>query len=235
MCVGGDAAHATRRPQMLLVYGEPAWTVLRVTVLTVTVLRVTVLTVTVLRVTVLRVTVLSATADSWRTGNGCRLPPEASHDREGYAMAEVADRTSAIPYVPSQTEPPMRASDAERLATVLLLQDAVGRGLLAPDEGSERMAAAFAAVHVRDLGPLTADLPPSPPTGSGPPGRRGLATMAVEQLRFSLGRTATGRLHPVRVAIALLIAVLLAVAIGIMAAELFDGGPRPGLGGFGRR
>jgi hypothetical protein len=34
--------------------------------------------------------------------------------------------------------PRMRASDADRLATVKHLQDAMARGLLAPDEGSER-------------------------------------------------------------------------------------------------
>ena len=56
----------------------------------------------------------------------------------------------------------MRASDADRLATVMMLQDAMARGQLNPDEASERMAWAFAAVHRRDLDPLTADLAPAP-------------------------------------------------------------------------
>jgi hypothetical protein len=57
--------------------------------------------------------------------------------------------------------PPVRASDDDRAATVRVLQDAVARGLLTAEEGGERMAAAFAAVHLRDLPPLTADLRPA--------------------------------------------------------------------------
>ena len=37
--------------------------------------------------------------------------------------------------------PPLRASDADRAETVRALQDAVARGLLTHDEGSERMSA----------------------------------------------------------------------------------------------
>jgi hypothetical protein len=55
--------------------------------------------------------------------------------------------------------PPMRASDSDRAATVHRLQDAVAQGRLTPDEGSERMAAAFAAVHLHDLR--------EPPLGDG--------------------------------------------------------------------
>lgn len=58
-----------------------------------------------------------------------------------------------------------RASDAERMAVADVLQDAVGRGLLTPAEGSERTAAAFAAVYQDDLAPLTADLPPTRTAG----------------------------------------------------------------------
>ena len=39
----------------------------------------------------------------------------------------------------------VRASDADRAATARTLQDAVGRGLLTYEEGSDRMAAAYAA------------------------------------------------------------------------------------------
>lgn len=120
-------------------------------------------------------------------------------------------------------EPPMRASDAERAATVRVLQDALARGLLTPDEASERMATAFATVHRQDLGPLTADLPPA---ASGPtaPGWDALALMAVAQLRSSLTSPATGRLRPARIAVALLVALLLVVAIGSMFGELLGGG-----------
>jgi hypothetical protein len=106
---------------------------------------------------------------------------------------------------------------------VRVLQDAVARGLLTPEEGSERMAAAFAAVHLQDLAPLTADLPPAPPTSTAP-GWRPLATMTLAQLRSSLNNPTTGRLHATRVAIAVLLVVLLVVILGAMTAEwLFDG------------
>lgn len=120
-------------------------------------------------------------------------------------------------------EPPLRASDVDRLATVRVLQDAVARGLLTSDEGSGRMAAAFAAVHVADLAPLTADLPPG--RARTAPGWRPLATMAVEQVRSSLHRQATGKVTPGRVAIAVLLAVLLLALVGSLVGELFfDGG-----------
>jgi hypothetical protein len=107
----------------------------------------------------------------------------------------------------------MRASDADRLATVEHLQDAVARGLLTPDEGSERMADAFAAVHLSDLDPLTEDLPPAPPERTAP-GWRSLGTLAVEQVRASLTTAATGRLRVARVAVVLLVASLFLVLAG---------------------
>jgi hypothetical protein len=146
------------------------------------------------------------------------------------SSADPSTRTTARP-----DPPPVRASDADRAATVRVLQDAVARGLLTPDEGGERMALAFAAVHVIDLGPLTADLPPAPAEVTAP-GWRVLAMMAVEQLRSTLSRPGTGRLHPARVAVAVVIALLLVAAVASIAGELlFDGGGRPGPGGFGRR
>lgn len=121
--------------------------------------------------------------------------------------------------------PPMRASDGDRAATVQVLQDAVGRGLLTPDEGSERMAAAFAAVHLRDLAPLTADLPAPPALApAGAPGWQPLGLMAWEQLRTTV-RGAPGR-PAVRVALAAVLVVLLLVALGSFFVEAaFDGGP----------
>jgi hypothetical protein len=127
--------------------------------------------------------------------------------------------------------PRMRASDADRLATVKHLQDAMARGLLAPDEGSERMADAFAAVHLTDLDPLTEDLPPAPPPRT-PPGWRSLGTLAVEQVRASL-TSATGRLTAARVAVALVVASLFLVLVGALSGmALSDGGGGGGDGGW---
>ena len=123
--------------------------------------------------------------------------------------------------------PPMRAADDDRAATVHVLQDAVARGLLTPDEGSDRMAAAFAAVHLRDLAPLTADLPA--PARADAPGWQPLGLMAWEQLRTTV-RGAPGR-PVVRVALAVLLALLLLVAVGSSFLEAaLDGGP----GGWGQ-
>jgi hypothetical protein len=130
----------------------------------------------------------------------------------------------------TEQEARLRASDVDRLATVRVLQDAVARGLLTPDEGSERMATAFAAVHLAELGPLTADLPAGLAHPAAP-GWRPLATMAVEQVRASLHRSPTGsRITRARVAVALLVVLVLLLLVGEMVGELFfdgrgDGGP----------
>jgi hypothetical protein len=127
--------------------------------------------------------------------------------------------------------PRMRASDADRLATVEQLQDAVARGLLTPDEGSERMADAFAAVHLTDLDPLTEDLPPAPPKHTAP-GWRSLGTLAVEQVRASLTTAATGRLRAARVTVVLLVASLFLVLVGALGGvALSDSGGGGGRGG----
>jgi hypothetical protein len=127
--------------------------------------------------------------------------------------------------------PRIRASDADRLATVKQLQDAMARGLLTPDEGSERMADAFAAVHLTDLDPLTEDLPPAPPERTAP-GWRSLGTLAVEQVRASLTTAATGRLRAARVAVVLLAASLFLVLVGALGGvALSDSGGGGGGGG----
>ena len=113
-------------------------------------------------------------------------------------------------------DPPMRASDADRLATVRVLQDADVRGLLTPDEADQRMATAFATVHLRDLGPLTADLPPAQPAGVPAPGWRPLALMAVAQVRASLRDTVTGRPHPARFAATVLLVLLLVAVLAFV-------------------
>ncbi len=127
--------------------------------------------------------------------------------------------------------PRMRASDADRRTTVEQLQDAVARGLLTPDEGSERMADAFAAVHLSDLDPLTEDLPPAPPERTAP-GWRSLGTLAVEQVRASLTTAATGRLRAARVAFVLLVASFFLVLVGALSGvALSDSGGGGGSGG----
>ncbi|MGY1763378.1 DUF1707 domain-containing protein [Geodermatophilus sp. SYSU D00779] len=131
----------------------------------------------------------------------------------------------------ARSAPRVRASDADRLATVERLQDAVARGLLTPDEGSERMADAFAAVHLADLDPLTEDLPPEPPERTAP-GWRALGTLAVEQVRASLATATTGRLGPARVAVVLLVAALFLVLVGALSGvALSDSGGGGGGGG----
>ncbi len=122
--------------------------------------------------------------------------------------------------------PPMRAADSDRAATVHVLQDAVARGLLTPDEGSDRMAAAWAAVHLRDLTPLTADLPAAPaPVRAGAPGWRPLGLMVWEQVRTTARGAGSGR-PGLRLALAAVLAVLLLVALGSSVLHaLLDGGP----------
>ncbi|MGY1607831.1 DUF1707 SHOCT-like domain-containing protein [Geodermatophilus sp. SYSU D00700] len=121
--------------------------------------------------------------------------------------------------------PPLRASDGDRAATVQALQDAVARGLLTPDEGSDRMASAFAAVHLRDLAPLTADLPPAT-APSGPPGWRPLGLMAWEQVRATLHGARSDGPTAVRLALVAVLTLLLFVALGSLVLQgLFDGGP----------
>ena len=115
-----------------------------------------------------------------------------------------------------------------------MVQDGMARGLLGPVEGSERMAAAFAAVHLRDLGPLTADLP-QPPV-SAPSGWRALLVMFLEQLQASLRTAITGPRRPAQIGAALLVGFLL-ISCGLLAAHAvfagFDTGGHDGPNGFG--
>ena len=69
------------------------------------------------------------------------------------------------------SDPQMRASDADREATVLILNKAFSDGRLTNAEHEQRMTAAYAAVTMGDLTKLTADLPTmsSPPPPPGPP------------------------------------------------------------------
>jgi hypothetical protein len=142
-------------------------------------------------------------------------------------MPPLIDLDSAV-----TSAPRIRASDADRLATVTQLQDAVARGLLTPDEGSERMAGAFAAVHLTDLDPLTEDLPPALSERAAP-GWRSLGTLVVEQVRASLTTAATGRLRAARVAVVLLVAALFLVLVGALSGVALSDSGGGGGGGDG--
>jgi hypothetical protein len=83
---------------------------------------------------------------------------------------------AAIKEPPSTPEPivgtrtgALRASDADREATVAALHRALGEGRLDLDETDQRVAAAYAARHCDQLPPLLADLPSRAAPGSGAP------------------------------------------------------------------
>jgi Domain of unknown function (DUF1707) len=83
--------------------------------------------------------------------------------------------------------PRVRASDADRVATVQALQDAMAEGRLTFDECAERMEASYATRYVDDLPRLTADLPPRAAPPPPPPGWAELGRMALARIRSSLG------------------------------------------------
>jgi hypothetical protein len=126
----------------------------------------------------------------------------------------------------------IRASDADRAATVDALQDAITRGLLSHDEGGERMAAAFAATHLDELPPLTADLPSAAPAPHTASGWRALWAALVAQLRQEVRATRAAGIRSKRFVITVLVALCLIalVVAGIVGA--FHGGP--GFDGGGR-
>jgi hypothetical protein len=126
-----------------------------------------------------------------------------------------------------------RASDADRIAVVAVLHDAVARGLLTLDEGDERVAAAYAARFLTDLPPLTADLPPAPAPAPTAPGWHALAVLVWLQVRAAVagfswrGSARAMRARP-RLAL-VLVALLALLSVGaITAGGADDRGP-----GFG--
>lgn len=128
---------------------------------------------------------------------------------------------------PSRDQPAadLRASDADREAVVRTLHDAVVTGLLTMEECDERVAAAYAARHLRELPPLTADLPAAAPPAPVAPGWRALLALAWIQLRTALAGTSwrSIRARP-RLAVAL-VAVLAVLFVGTATAgELIGGG-----------
>src|SRR5437868_1068831 len=82
------------------------------------------------------------------------------------------------------------ASDAGGHLVLHRRQDAAARGLLTFDEGSERVARAWAIRHLDELPALTADLPATVPPAPTAPGWRELGLLALLQLRTTLGGAA---------------------------------------------
>ncbi|MGY1811120.1 DUF1707 domain-containing protein [Blastococcus sp. SYSU D00669] len=75
----------------------------------------------------------------------------------------------------------MRAGDADRSRVVERLGRHLGEGRLTVPEFDERVARAYAAVHLDELPPLTADLPEDPPSAERAPVRRRPAAAAWGQ------------------------------------------------------
>jgi len=123
----------------------------------------------------------------------------------------------------------LRASDAERHATITVLQDATARGLLTHEEGGERMAAAWAARLRDDLPTLTADLPPAPVASVVAPGWRQVISLTLLQARASAGDLTTGgwRTRQSWAVLAALLVLVLLGGFGIL--HEFTGGPAGGL------
>src|SRR4051812_16648157 len=123
-----------------------------------------------------------------------------------------------------------RASDADREAVVRTLHDAFTRGLLSMEECDERVAAAYAARFVRELPPLTADLPPVPPTAPVAPGWRALFALAWLQLRTAVagfswrGSVRSVRAQPWLALAAVAVLALLSIAAVSAGPMLGDGG-----------
>ena len=134
-----------------------------------------------------------------------------------------------------RTGPRLRASDADRLATVEAVQAAVAHGLLTPDEGSERMATAFAARHRDELPAVTADLPAPAVPAPAAAGWRALAAALVAQLRHEASATRAAGVRSRRALAAAVVAVVLVVLlVSLVVHGLWDGGG-PGEGFHGGR
>ncbi|WP_433038344.1 DUF1707 SHOCT-like domain-containing protein [Actinomycetospora sp. CA-053990] len=80
--------------------------------------------------------------------------------------------------------PALRASDADREATVEALHRALGEGRLDVEETGDRVAAAYAARHCHELPPLLADLPTGGTTGPDAPSWADLWASLVRRARM---------------------------------------------------
>jgi hypothetical protein len=107
----------------------------------------------------------------------------------------------------------VRASDADRNATVDLVQDAIARGLLTHDEGGERMSAAYAATYRDELPVLTADLPPAGPAPLLASGWQALWPMLVVQPRHEMRATRAAGIQSERFVVMALVALCLVALV----------------------
>src|SRR5918997_1766502 len=105
-----------------------------------------------------------------RTGGSSTGRPPRSLHRAGLSPAvdrpPSAAGSTTVGRVDPDAVPPrpvVRASDADREATVTRLQRAVAEGRIDLSEFGERVEAAYAAGTLDDLGALVADLPPDAP------------------------------------------------------------------------
>lgn len=150
-------------------------------------------------------------------------------------MTPLLETLATEPF-PSQQEPPprLRASDADREATVRTLLDAIAHGLLTLQEGDERVAAAYVARFRDELPRLTADLPPAPVPAPVAPGWRALALLAWLQVRTTatgLWRRSRGAVRA-RPRLAVAVVALLAL-LSLLAATVGGGFDEDGYGGDG--
>jgi Domain of unknown function (DUF1707)/2TM domain len=86
------------------------------------------------------------------------------HARRYHEVARPAEE-------PLRHDPAVRASDAEREATVALLREHGAAGRLGVDELEQRVGAAYEARTRGDLAALVADLPSAPARRTRPAGR----------------------------------------------------------------
>jgi len=152
-------------------------------------------------------------------------------------MTQVPDDANQAPIGP-EPGPGVRASDADRAATVSVLEDAVSRGLLTAEEGGERMAAALSARFRNELPSFTADLPAAAPVVPSAAGWRQVGSSLATQVRYDLSGSVSAGLRSRRFLVTALVALLLLgvlVALGSLAVHgLLDGGEQHHRFGFER-
>lgn len=125
---------------------------------------------------------------------------------------------------PPLTEPAadLRASHADRERVAAHLHAAAGNGLFTLDEVDDRLAAAYAARHLSELAPLTADLPPATEGSVAvAPGWSAITAAVSLQLRTGVAASAQRRravrlvaAHP---AVAAVVTALLLVGLVLLA------------------
>ncbi len=115
--------------------------------------------------------------------------------------AVAADPPAGVPVAGEPAGDPttassLRASDAERTATVERLHGALGAGRLDLAETDDRVAAAYAARYRHELTPLLADLPTTEVTFGEAPSWAALWALAVWRMRMFVFADARGAARP---------------------------------------